>query len=506
MFCLYCGKPLPKEASFCPNCGKPCAQMQEPQPIDTHPPEITQQADTLPPTEQASGRYAAGDSRAEPTNAQQPERFAAFQPGSSAEQPALSMQAPVSAAQAVGVKKHRLPKWAFITICVAAALLIGLLILILANPEDFRPAPANDIPSAPEAPAETAPAAEETVQPKEGECLYVGNCAYFDIDNLKVSFILSADKSYIYNVKIELTNLSANFSDGSTNTNIKISSATESYSGQYPVDYQNGTGEIILGASTISNLCFDGATAWFALDYTYMYEGAGADTQYREIPFGTNFVEMATENDTEIYPPAAEEPSSEAANPETIFDESKLKNWDGETLLNATGVGDIYSFTPETPTPMYYIVCTDGVYDPVTGRESEGGYGSSYSRHLPISTDDLLYTSGNLQNGGLTLTDNPNEATYVLILHYSYENNIGTFTFSDGSVIPQYHATLDAELLNLVTGEILSSQTKSAYATYVNESVYTSMLDAAKGKQLYGGTIFLYSDDFEGYWDFVNIG
>lgn len=505
MYCQFCGKPLPKEAAFCPSCGKPCPQEQPP--TDTPQSDPAQRTNALQPTEQLSGRYAPCADRAEPPDAQPPERFAAPQPGLPLEQPAPPVQAPVLAAQAGGTKKHKLPKWACIAIGVAAALLIGLLILILANPEDFRPSQTNDIsPSASEAPVETAPAAEETVQPMEGECLYTGNCVYFDIDNLKVSFILSADKSYIYNVKIELTNLSANFSDGSTDTNLKIPSATESYSGQYPVDYQNGTEEIALGASTISDLRFDGATAWFALDYTYMYSGTGADTQYREIPFGTTFVEMTTENDTEINPPPAEEPISEPANSATVFDEGKLKNWNEEALLTAAGVGDIYSFTPENPTPMYYIVCTDGVYDPVTGKESEGGYGQSYSRHLPISTDDLLRTSGNLQNGGLTLTDDPNEATYALILHYSYENNIGTFTYSDGTVIPQYHATLDAELLNLTTGEIILSQTKSAYATYANESVYTSMLDAAKGCQLYGGTIPLYSDDFEDYWYFVNNG
>jgi hypothetical protein len=63
---------------------------------------------------------------------------------------------------------------------------------------------------------------------------------------------------------------------------------------------------------------------------------------------------------------------------------------------------------------------------------------------------------------------------------------------------------LNAELKNLITGEYIYSETKTGYATYANEMVYTAMLDNAKGKQLYGGTISLYADDFEGYWDFVN--
>lgn len=504
MYCMHCGKPLPIEASFCPNCGKSCADHVE---HHSDIPEGEQKTPAQRPPEQLYGRYAGDTPQDSP---QQPGQSAMQKPEiipTPPASPAQSFSGSIKVSQISAVTKRKMPKWLLITLCAVSVLMVASLILVLLNPEDTKsadtiqqssaihPTRTPDIPSA--TPRQT------DVQPKEGECLYIGYGTYFDIDSLKLSFILSDDKSYIYDVKIELTNLNANMTGGNTNTNIKISSATESFPGQYPVDYENGTDEIDLGASKISTLCFDGAVAWFELDYTYIYSGTGMDVPQTEIPFGTTYVEMATEDDTESIPSAESDPKPE--NIDTVFDESKLQNWNDEAFRKTVGVSSVRDFTPSSPVPLYYIVSTDGVYDPVTEKESEGGYNSGYSRHLPISTSDMLRTSGNLMNGGLTLTDDPNKATYVLILNYSYMYNIGSFHFSeDDSTIPQYHATLDAELFNLVTQDSIYSQTKGDYATYSGESVNTAMLDNAKGKQLYGGTISLYADDFDGYWRFVN--
>ena len=161
-------------------------------------------------------------------------------------------------------------------------------------------------------------------------------------------------------------------------------------------------------------------------------------------------------------------------------------------------------FKPKDPQPMYYIVCARPVIDPVTGKESAGGYDKNYTRHKPISTETLLKTSGKLSNGGLTLTSDPDKATFVLILSFNYKDTVTNFTFRDGSKVKQYNPLLTATLRNLITGEQIKT-TKKTYATYANERVYTSMLNAAKGKQLYGGAPTLNASDFKNvdYWAFV---
>ena len=181
-----------------------------------------------------------------------------------------------------------------------------------------------------------------------------------------------------------------------------------------------------------------------------------------------------------------------------------LKNWNDAAFQEAYGVRGLDDFKPKDPQPMYYIVCAHPVIDPVTGKESEGGYDKNYTRHKPIDTARLLRTSGNLYNGGLTLTSDPDKATFVLILSFNYKDTVTNFTFRDGSKVKQYNPLLTATLRNLITGEQIRT-TKKTYATYANERVYTSMLNAAKGKRLYGDAPSLYATDFKDvdYWAFV---
>lgn len=542
MYCTHCGGQISEDALFCPSCGKSRIENPvNPQQAAKYMPIKEEQEVSLNMTpQQLSGRYAKAHN--------------------------ISEHMPQESVP----KKRKMPRWLLISICAGAVLLFALIVIILLNPEDFRRHDKDGVLSNAETDtskdvgalfgSDNASSDEVSMptedyllqahadmQIKEGECLYTGSCSYMDLDKLEISFILSADKSYIHGMSFIITNLTASISNGNATTSVTISESSQYYPGQYPVDIENGTAEITIGASKILNLYFYEQTASLELDFTYIYNGTGMNAQQTEIPFGINYVELMTEDDLGSYPPPAEEPKtepeleleselesepepeaepelesepepelepepeseleaeSEQEETETVFDENILINWNSEALQSAFDVYDIYSFTPDNPVPKYYIVCSEGVYDPVTDRESEGGHTRSYARHLPISTQDMLRTSGELRNGGLTLTDDPNLATYALILNYSYINNIGTFHFSeDDTYIPQYHATLDSELYNLVTGESIYSETINGYATYANETVYTSMLDAAKGNQLYGGTIYLHAEDFNDYWSFIN--
>lgn len=520
MYCIYCGKQISDKALFCEYCG---GKYSENAPLSPS---------------QSMGRF----------NLQYGQTDTASQAAQiKAEMPREQMKPDETAFgfQVSEYKRKKMPVWVPITICSAVAVFCGIFIMIgllsknnsadnnkqqpgdhsmagltedeavsqeaAIGREDETPLPDGDT---------SLPEEEDTLQeflfePKEGECLYIGHGSYPGMEDLEFSFILSADKSFIYGITIKVTNMNASVTSGNVTTNIEVSKAIERFEGEHPISYQSGTAEILLGASNRAYLTFEGSLAWLELDYTYVFRGV--NSEQLQVPFGYTYMELWTEDEVTDYPvpagdefesypePAAEtEPAPEILANETVFDEEKLRNWSYEEIESTYGVPGINYFTPSSPKPMHYIVCADKVIDPETWVESEGGYGNSFSRHLPISTEDLLRTSGNLLDGGLTLTDNPDEATYVLVLHYDYTSNNGSFYYNDGTVIPQYHGTLNAELKNLITGEYIYSETKTGYATYANEMVYTAMLDNAKGKQLYGGTISLYADDFEGYWDFVN--
>ncbi|MBR3545156.1 MAG: hypothetical protein IKN76_03715 [Oscillospiraceae bacterium] len=190
-------------------------------------------------------------------------------------------------------------------------------------------------------------------------------------------------------------------------------------------------------------------------------------------------------------------------NTNTSFRTDLLINWTDARFKEVYGVNGYSKFHPADPQPRTYIVCASDVIDPVTGRISEGGYDKTFTRHKPISTEDLLRVSGNLRDGGLVLTDDPDKASFILILRLDYKDTIGTFTFRSGSRINQYHPATYATLCSLVTGETVKTGKLKTFATYANETVRTSMLDAAKGKQLYGMSHTVSASDFPGYWAFI---
>ncbi|HHT24583.1 MAG TPA: zinc ribbon domain-containing protein [Clostridiaceae bacterium] len=491
MYCLNCGKQIPEDAEFCPFCGG----------------KIKREEDLIGEVSFTS-------------NLQYPQS---------------NIPSNIPTGNEKGPKQRRIPKWGLIVLSITGCLIILLIAWIgirsakkisdNKTPFDVRVS----VPSKESFAAQTSTASKKSVQettqktakeseavkPKEGEYLYVGNTSYFDIDDLELSFILSADKTFIHDVSIQVTNLNTSVTTGNMRTDLSVSKSTQMFPGSYAIDFNGTTTNIWLGQSKIISLYFDGGTAHMELDYTYVHNSAGIASQKTEIPFGSTWIDLYAEDYIEVTEPTlAEATTSETtkANTPTAtttdityteFDWDILKNWNDQAMQETYGIDSLFNFTPNNPQPMHYIVSTDGVYDPVTGTESEGGYIHDYVRHFPISTDDLIRRAGKLKDSGLTLTDDPNQATFALVLHFSYTDNIGTFRFADGSIISQYHGNLWADLVNLVTGEVIQSDVKNAYATYTNESVYTSMLNAAKGKQLYSDTPSLYAEDFEGYWNFV---
>ena len=190
-------------------------------------------------------------------------------------------------------------------------------------------------------------------------------------------------------------------------------------------------------------------------------------------------------------------------NTDTEFDTDLLKNWNDEALKETYGVEGIRDFKPSDPQPMTYIVSAPEVIDPVTDEPSEGGYNKASARHLPIDTDRLIYISGRVWGGGLSLTDDPDQAAYALILDFDYKDSIGTFHFSDHSQVAQYNSATQATLLDLVTGESISTEKLKEYATEIGESVSKEMLNAAKGKQLYSACASIWDDNFPCYWEFT---
>lgn len=473
MFCTNCGKQLEEGAVYCTHCGAPADSQQK---ATTPAPESAAQ-----PCYDAAAAPQAGD-----------------------------------IPPAVPARNKRMPKWLLIVLIAVAGILLlfGLLVVIELIEQAAVDAPEPVLEEPVSTPAEqpgTAPLKEiDTPELAAGECLYMGHGSCEGIEDIMLSFVLSADGSYIHNVTIAVTNLSGK-ADGLT---VSASGMTERFMGEFPVKLDGIVNQNIqLGHSEILELIFFDGGADVGMDYVFYSSGAGVNAQSVEIPFGNIYIPLTAQGDTQaaaatIRPTETPAPTATPDPMRTEFDSKLLRNWDSAAMQEAYGIDSIYAFHPQYPENRLYIVCAEGgVIDPVTGRESEGGYLRDTARHMPIDTERMLKLCGNLKDGGLILTDDPQKATYALVLHFSYSNNIGTFRFSaDNSTIKQYHATLTAELVNMVTGQIIASEQKNAFATYTGESVRTSMLEAAKGKQLYSDAPTLSADDFEDYWPFINSG
>ena len=194
---------------------------------------------------------------------------------------------------------------------------------------------------------------------------------------------------------------------------------------------------------------------------------------------------------------------------ETKYEKENLKNWNAEALEAAFGADDIYTFTPTDPQPLCYIVSAYDVIDPRTDAAAEGGYysGGVYQHAWnPVSTNDLLSRASLLKDSALTLTDDPDKATYALILDMNYTDRVGSYTYQSGNKIPVYYSTLNAVLLDLTTKKTLQSKTLTSDPyTNVNGRDYIAedLLEKARGQQLYSPVPSLSISDFPDYWSFI---
>ncbi|CAK7007438.1 MAG: hypothetical protein DELT_00300 [Desulfovibrio sp.] len=192
--------------------------------------------------------------------------------------------------------------------------------------------------------------------------------------------------------------------------------------------------------------------------------------------------------------------------PVTVFDRKKLRNA-AESIPSK-----IRKFKPKNPQPMHFIVYASPVINPVTRKVSTGGR-TATDRYLPVSANDVVNDNGTLKKtGGLILTDDPNLATFVLILDYAYAAG-GSFTYSDSSRVTQYKGINKFELYNLVSGKSIKKEI-TTFATYVGEKA--SVANSSKGKQLFAGTLGtrwvhyffvekgIPATEFPGYVDFVS--
>jgi allantoicase len=121
---------------------------------------------------------------------------------------------------------------------------------------------------------------------QEKEMRYAGRSSYPTVESIEVSFILSADKSYIYDICIEISHLKGKVVDGIKTTTVTVDKTKETYSDRRNIDYESVTEFIKLGPSELKNLYFEGETAFLTLDYTYVCNtipGGGS----MDFPFGT---------------------------------------------------------------------------------------------------------------------------------------------------------------------------------------------------------------------------
>ena len=217
---------------------------------------------------------------------------------------------------------------------------------------------------------------------------------------------------------------------------------------------------------------------------------------------------------SQLYPTGLHPAEDKEARLTQNTQENSEKLTDGFKLTNAANSikSNIRAFKPLNPQPMHFIVYATPVINPLTKLVSTGGR-TDTDRYLPVSAQDVINDNGNLKNtGGLILTDDPNLASFVLILDLTYVDAGHTFTYSDNSNIKCYNAINKFELYNLLSGESIKTEIET-YATYVGELV--SVTDSSKGKQMFAGTIGtrikygrlvsqgLSATEFPGYVEFV---
>ena len=191
---------------------------------------------------------------------------------------------------------------------------------------------------------------------------------------------------------------------------------------------------------------------------------------------------------------------------ETVFDKEKLKNWNAAAMMETYGVDEIRQFTPSDPQPDFFIVVAEDVINPSTGEISKGGYYSDREKLNPVDTEDLLDKASYIEKMGLTLTDDPDKASFALILTLNYTDNVSKFHPGGGQLsVPVYYATVRAELLNLKTKQsLISKDVIGSPYTMRNGTRYLEEYVIKAVSSIFGPVPKLTVKDFPAeYWEFI---
>ena len=115
--------------------------------------------------------------------------------------------------------------------------------------------------------------------------------------------------------------------------------------------------------------------------------------------------------------------------------------------------------------------------------------------------NDELHFYVEMKNKHNTMNRSSSSDTYVKMQNKILKDDKATV---DGHFKVYDMATSYNEMINRLVAEV-SNDAENKNEEEINERVYTSMLNAAKGKRLYGDAPSLYATDFKDvdYWAFV---
>jgi tetratricopeptide (TPR) repeat protein len=164
---------------------------------------------------------------------------------------------------------------------------------------------------------EALPEDSELVALKDGESLYGGHLDCPQAKDFRIRFVLSADRSYIHDVEVAMTDLKASIQTGNRTTTAEVSNLTETYSGEYPVNFDTENYDISIGESTIRVLFFYDDSAFIELDYIYYNSNPGGGMDAVEIPLDTIGGELKVEKAP--APAAATDPVPPPATGPNVF-------------------------------------------------------------------------------------------------------------------------------------------------------------------------------------------
>ncbi|MBQ3423824.1 MAG: leucine-rich repeat protein [Clostridia bacterium] len=185
-----------------------------------------------------------------------------------------------------------------------------------------------------------------------------------------------------------------------------------------------------------------------------------------------------------------------------VYDSALLINWTDQAFREAFGV-EAAAFVPADPQPMTYIVSCGNVIDPRTGRESETNW-TYLHRTEPACTEDVLESVSDLSAFSLTLTDDPNRATYLASVSYKYQRD-GVFNYTQADArISMYKGVLTVTLKNMVTGQSAKA-TRDCWC-FPESSIEVSVLAEGIGGQFFAGPKPLNSREISAFNDLLGLG